>query len=147
MSAEFEPRAKDVPQIQADNQTIVRFSKVTANRCASDASYPVVFEAVRTQLETAGLRAVKSHYDEGWIEAAFRFLLVFTLSLRVTFYSAGASIVIDGDGQPDQGWFKIIRKKRAAQLVTQLSESVLNTKELPGAAAYPPSVHPPEHSI
>lgn len=142
------PRAKVVQPIRKEVKLEVRFKWVLAERCASDAPYRYVFEAVRSALAGAGLEEVSASLERGTILTRFRWMWVIPVVQRIAFYSAGLSVVVDADAQAGRGWFRKARDRKAVQLVNLLTASPFVGTDLDAAVAgHSEKVRPPQHSI
>lgn len=142
------PRAKVVQPIRSEAKLEFRFNKVLAERCASDAPYRYVFEAVRSKLSSVELTEVSHAFEPGELVTTFRWLWIIPVTLRVAFYSAGLSTVIDADAEAGRGWFRRARDRKATQLVTALTSVVFSGPDLAASVAiYPENGRAPAHTL
>lgn len=142
------PRAKVVQPIRKDTRIVIHFNQVMAERCASDAPYRYIFEAVRSVLGEVELLELSHDIGQGSIVTGFRWLWIIPLKLSIAFYSAGVSTVIDADNRPGRGWFHRAREKKAMQLVERLTRADFEGAALESAASvHAETVRPPMHSV
>ncbi|PAW79787.1 MAG: hypothetical protein B9S32_00220 [Verrucomicrobia bacterium Tous-C9LFEB] len=142
------PRAKVVQPIRSEAKLEIRFNQVLVERCASDAPYRYVFEAVRSKLAEVKLTEVSRNFEKGEIVTTFRWMGFVPVTLRMAFYSAGLSTIMDADAEAGRGWFHRARDRKARQLVERLTATVFAGTTLAAAVAvYPEETRAPEHTV